>query len=233
MEKITVFQIRLKVFLLNDIRLEEMQYKIGRFIDKSFGKKEELLKLHKENKFKNYCFNGFYPNEEEKVYKKGNIYTITIRTIDRTLAEFFEKELVNEYDNNLKGLTCEIKILPKRYIEKIYTLTPVILKTDKGYWRKGLSLEDFERRLKENLIKKYNKFTEEKINENFQFYYNMTFNNELPISSNYKNIKLLGDKITLNITEEKEAQDLAYLCLGTGLLEGNSRGYGFVIFRYL
>ena len=233
MEKIIVFQIRLKVFLLNDIRLEEMQYKIGSFIDKSFGKKEELLKLHKENKFKNYCFNGFYPNEEEKVYKKGNIYTITIRTIDRTLAEFFEKDLVNEYDNNLKGLTCEIKILPKRYIEKIYTLTPVILKTDKGYWRKELSLEDFERRLKENLIKKYNKFTEEKINENFQLYYNMTFNNYFPISSNYKNIKLLGDKITLNITEEKEAQDLAYLCLGTGLLEGNSRGYGFVKIRYL
>lgn len=233
MEKIVVFQIRLKVFLLNDIKLEEMQYKIGKFIDKSFGKKEELLELHEKNKFKNYCFNGFYPYEKEKVYKKSNIYTITIRTIDKILAEFFANELVNEYDNDLKGLTSEIKILPKKYIEKIYTLTPVILKTDNGYWRKVLSLGDFERRLKENLIKKYNTFTNEKINEDFQFYYKMTFNNECPISSNYKNIKLLGDKITLNITEEKEAQDLAYICLGTGLLEANSRGYGFVNFRYL
>lgn len=233
MDNITVFQIRIKVFLLNDIKLEDMQYKIGKFIDKGFGKKEELLKLHNKNQFKNYCFNGFYPNEKDKVYKKGNIYVVTIRTIDRNLANFFADELINEYDSDLKGLTSEIKILPKRYIEKIYTLTPAILKTDKGYWKKVLSLKDFERRLKENLIKKYNLFTGEKINEDFKLYYRMEFNNELPITSNYKNIKFLGDKVTLNITEEKEAQELAYLSLGCGILENNSRGYGFVNFRYM
>ena len=44
---------------------------------------------------------------------------------------------------------------------------------------------------------------------------------------------LLGDKISLNISDDKLAQDLAYMALGTGLLEVNSRGAGFTNYRWL
>ena len=53
------------------------------------------------------------------------------------------------------------------------------------------------------------------------------------ISVNYKNIKLLGDKLQLNIADDKLSQKIAYMALGTGLGENNSRGLGFVNFRYL
>ena len=156
-----------------------------------------------------------------------------MRTIDRRIAEFFNNDLINNYTNFIKGLTSEIRILPKKHIEKIYSLTPVILKNDNGYWKNVISLEDFEKRLKENLIKKYNNLSDEKLDEDFELYTGLEFKNRKPIANEYKGIKLLGDKVSLNISENKTAQDLAYMCLGTGLLEMNARGYGFCNYRWL
>lgn len=67
----------------------------------------------------------------------------------------------------------------------------------------------------------------------FNYIQLLSLKNKKPISTNYKNIKLLGDKISLNISDEFLAQELAYMSLGTGLSEMNARGYGFVNFRWL
>jgi CRISPR-associated endoribonuclease Cas6 len=158
---------------------------------------------------------------------------VTIRTIEKNLAEFFTNKLVNEFDGKIKGLTSEIRILPKKHIEKLYSITPAIMKNEDGYWKNKVKLDEFERRLKENLIKKYNRSMDTKIDENFQLYTTIEFKNKKPISTNYKNIKLLGDKISLNIAENENAQKIAYMSLGTGIFEMNARGYGFVNYRWL
>lgn len=228
-----VYEIKLKVFLLKEVMVNSIQTVISEFIDSALAKNDQLLKMHNDNKFKKYCFGGFYPVEEDKRYRSGNMYTITLRTIDEGIANFFNNELVNEYSSYIKGLTSEIRILPQKHIEKIYSLTPVILKNNDGYWRNIISPDDFERRLRENLIKKYNDISDEKLNEEFELYTALEFKNKKPIANEYKGIKLLGDKISLNISENKTAQDLAYICLGTGLLEMNARGYGFCNYRWL
>ncbi|MDR5587511.1 CRISPR-associated endoribonuclease Cas6 [Clostridium aquiflavi] len=228
-----VFQIKLKVFLLEDIILENLQSNLSAFIDKGLSKNEELLKFHKSNKFKYYCFDSLYPIEKDKVYKKNNVYTLTIRTIDKNLAKFFNNVLVNEFDNYIKALTSEIRIIPKKHIDKIYSITPAIMKSNNGYWKSKMTLEDFERRLKENLIKKYNSILDTKINEDFDLYTTIEFKNKKPIATSYKEIKLLGDKISLNIAENEMAQNLAYMSIGTGILENNGRGFGFINYRWL
>lgn len=228
-----VFQIKLKIFVLKNIPIEDSQYIISSFIDSGLTKDKELLEFHESNKFKGYCFDAPYPIEEDKVYKKDKIYTLTVRTIDKNLAEFFTNKLVNEFNDNVKGLTSEIRILPKKHIEKLYSITPAVMKNNGGYWKNSIKLEEFERRLKENLIKKYNSVMNVKINEDFQLYTTIEFKNRTPISTNYKNIKLLGDKVSLNIAENEAAQELAYMSLGTGIFEMNARGYGFVNYRWL
>lgn len=228
-----VFQVKLKIFILKDMSIEDSQTIISGFIDGGLSKDSKLLEFHQSNKFKGYCFDAPYPLEKDKVYKKDKIYTLTLRTISKELADFFANKLVNEFNSNIKGLTAEIRILPKKHIEKLYSITPAVIKNDDGYWKNKPKLDEYERRLKENLIKKYNSIMEVKIDENFQFYTTIEFKNNKPIATNYKNIKLLGDKISLNIAENETAQKLAYLSLGTGIFEMNARGYGYMNYRWL
>lgn len=228
-----VYQIRIKLYMLTDVALNRIQTNLTAFIDKGFLENEELLQMHEENKFKNYCYDLPYPIEKDKIYKKGKIYTVTIRTIDPRLAKYFQEVCVNSYTDEVKGLTSEIRIIPKKVIDSIYTLTPVILKDDKGYWRKHMQLAEFENQLKVNLIKKWNAFTGEKLSEDFNLYTLLEFLNETPVPMEYKSIKLLGDKIRLQIADNETAQKLAYMALGTGLLNMNSRGAGYVNYRWL
>lgn len=228
-----VFEIKLKVFLLKDIDAKDAQKVVAAFVDRVLSKNKKLLEFHEKNMFKNYCFNAPYPLEKDKVYKNGKIYTIVFRTIDKKLAQLFNGRMVNEYDNEIKALTAEIKIIPKRQIERIYSITPMVIKNDSGYWKNEISFQEFEKRFRENLIKKYNQIMNTKIDEDFQLYTNIQFNNKTPIPTAYKNITILGDKVTLYIADNNTAQDIAYMCLGTAIGTMNARGYGFVNYQYL
>lgn len=191
------------------------------------------MELHNSNTYKNYCFCSFYPIQQDRVYKCGNIYTIRIRTIDHKLAKFFNEELVNHYNQDIKALTSTIRILPRKYIDKIYSITPLILKTNEGYWKNNISLSEFERRLKENMVKKYNLFMNTKIDEDFQLYTSIEFKNKKPVAINYKGKTILGDKLTIHISDDRMAQELAYMSLGTGALEMNARGAGYMNAKWL
>jgi CRISPR-associated endoribonuclease Cas6 len=228
-----VWELVLKVYLKKDIPMEESQIEISKIIDNCLTKDEELLNFHSNNQYKNYTFSSFYPIEKNKIYKSGQIYTLTIRTVEERIVNHFQKFLENESSITLKALTLEIKTISKKYIERIYSITPVVAKFKNGYWRTNESVEIFEKRLKENLIKKYKDFTNQKINEEVDLFTFMKFDNSKPISTKYKKIKMLGDKITLNVAENNLAQELAYFALGTGLLEMNARGFGFVNYKWL
>ena len=219
--------------MLREIPLRQIQSKVTSFLDKGFAGDTELLQMHESNAFKNYCFDFPYQIDSDKIYHKGKIYTLTVRTIDPKLAGYFSEVCVNCYTEDMKGLSAEMRILPHKHIQTLYTLTPVILKDEKGYWQKHMSLQDFEDRLKVNLIKKWNQAQGDKLAEDFQLYSMLEFLNEAPIPMEYKNIKLLGDKIRLQIADNETAQKVAYMALGTGLLEMNARGAGFVNYRWL
>jgi len=228
-----VWQLALKVYLKEDILMEQSQVEISKIIDSCLSKDKEFLNFHSNNQYKNYTFSSFYPIEKNKIYLAGKIYTVTIRTVDEKIVDHFKKLLDNECSKTIKALTIETKIIPKKYIQRIYSITSVVAKFENGYWRTYESVQVFEKRLKENLVKKYNNFTNQKIDEEFDLFTFMKFDNRKPIATTYKNIKMLGDKITLNVAENDLAQELAYFALGTGLLEMNGRGYGYINYKWL
>ena len=127
MRSLQVFEIKVDVYTLEDIKIEEQSIKISKLIDKALCKSDRLLKFHEKNCFKNYCFNWLYP-VEQNLYRKGKIYTFIIRTVDEELLRYFKEYLVNEYTESLKVLTIKVKIIPKKAIEKIYSITPLIVK---------------------------------------------------------------------------------------------------------
>lgn len=233
MKQVSVFEICVKVYILKDISFTNILAREAEYIDSALAQSEKWLEYHEINQFKKYCFGCLYPIEKDGVYKKDNIYTITARTVDAELARYFSKVLRNHYTDSMKGLVVENRVLPRKVIGEIYSLTPVIQKSDYGYWKNQMSLEEFERRLFENAVKKYNQFTGKKIDEDFQLYTNITFLNRKPIANEYKGIRLLGDKVNLKIADNAQAQELAYFLLGTGMCEMNSRGYGYCNYRWL
>lgn len=232
-DKVRVMQIRIRMYVLKDIPVHKVQTELAAFLDQELIKDERFAKLHQENKFKMYTYDSLYPVEEDKIYKKNKIYTLTIRTVDMKLAKYFAEQVVDGHTETVKALTSEVKVIPQKHIELLYTLTPAILKCENGYWKDTLSVNQYEERLKINLLKKWAQFYGEKLSEEFEMFNGIEFLNKVPVSSEYKNVHLLTDKLCLHIAENETAQNLAQLAIGTGIAEMNSRGYGFCNYRWL
>lgn len=140
-----VFQIRIKLYFLQDIPAKQIQTKLTALIDKGICFEKELRQVHESNQYKNYCYDLPFPIEQDRLYKKGKIYTVTIRTIDSRLAKYFYEVCVNQFTEEIKALTSEIRILPRKMIQTLYTLTPVVVKDEKGYWRNHMNFAEYKK----------------------------------------------------------------------------------------
>lgn len=235
--KMNVYQIRIKIFLLKNISVDEMQTRTTYFIDKMLIEHDEFQKWHGERTYKGYCFDMPYPIPQDKVYKAQEVYTLTVRTIQPKLAQLLEEKAGKNDTREIKGLVTEMTVIPKgKHIEQIYSLTPVVLKEvggeKNGYWRSHITFEQYEQLIQSNLYKKWKIFTGRDIQED-ELFQTISFINRKPISVPYKNIHLLCDKLCIHIQNTKIAQEIAYLSLGTGIGENNGRGFGFVNYRWL
>nr|WP_308743045.1 CRISPR-associated endoribonuclease Cas6 [uncultured Anaerocolumna sp.] len=229
-----VYELISKVYLLNDISLSNMRDKITNLIDETLAKDEYYLSFHRKNTFKNYSYDNFYNVENDGVYREGKIYSFRIRTVDAQLSNYLEKALFTAYTSDMKVLTVTKRTIPKKYLERIFSITPIVIKTEEGYWRTHVSIEEFEKKLRNNLIKNYNTFYNTKINEDFELFTYIEFNNQKPITVPFKNnITLLGDKVTFHVSENEMAQKLTYFAIGVGIGECGSRGCGFIGYQYL
>lgn len=229
-----VYEYKVKIRLKQDLEYCQLAEKTSYFIDSVLIEDDGFLDYHTSKQYKGYVHDLLYPIEKTGIYKKNNTYTMRIRLVEDKLVQYLLGKLSFHETKELQGMGGEIKIIPKKVIQRIYSITPVVLKNPgQGYWKGHMSLEEFEKRLKENLIKKYNYFIENNVEESMPLYDLIEFKNKLPVKVPYKNITLLGDKIVLEISSNEQAQELAYLALGVGLLENNSRGFGFVNFKYM
>ena len=228
-----ITEFRLKIYMLKSVNIKGMLEQISKIVDCCLIN-EGMRQVHEDTYHKLYTFNGFYPVEPSGVYEEGQIYSVTIRTLDKEIKEAFKRGLAVQCTSVIKALTTEHRDVNQKYVEKIFSITPVILKFDQeGYWREHHSVSEFERRIKVGLVKKYNMIYDTKLDEDFDWVLGVKFDNHKPIASDYKNIQLLGDKVTIHIADNEIAQKLAWIAVGSGIGEMCARGYGFVNFRYL
>ena len=113
----------------------------------------------------------------------------------------------------------------QRKIQKLITLTPTIITTEKGDYLIGDDLNFIRQRMIANIQKKYNQIYSKKIDIDFIKEIKQT--NNKPIKIPYKNIYLLGNKFEITVKDDPISQNLAYLALSIGLLEKNAEGFGF------
>lgn len=231
-----IVAVKVKVYLLEDIRQEYAAAAIANLVDKALCLDAIWEQYHHRNCFKSYGFSGLAPVEKAGTYQRDTLRTFTLRTLDMKLAEYLCNILPHMEISEMKGLTAETWHIPHKPIEKLYSLTPVVIKSQNsgGYWRgANMSPADFQNRIFVNLVKKYNFFQETRLREDFCLWNQFTLLNKKPIPVPYKNITLLGDKIELQVDSSRAAQDLAYMALATGLGELSSRGIGYVNYKPL
>lgn len=244
-----IFELKCVAWLKQDISFEDSFDSISKFINYSICQKDEYKQKHNQNVFNNYSFGGFFPIEKEKLYKKGNTYHFTLRTIDEKFAIELNNLLRANINNPfLQILQVERKDINPFFISELYSVTPVIMslkkedeKSPQLFWslEKSGDIIELQNQLQENLLKKYEEFFGEKLEANQNFIQLLEVKNHKPQSIYFtttkneiqKKVRLLGNKFRIVPNEDEISRKLAFLSLGVGLGEKSSYGGGFMIWK--
>ncbi|WMJ81630.1 CRISPR-associated endoribonuclease Cas6 [Clostridium sp. MB40-C1] len=214
--------------LKKDIYFAESGYVIGKNINKTMLLDKDLKELHPKKEYKHYVFNSFYPLEKDKIYKSGKLYIFKIRGLNFEFMKKIKICLQRLESNDFKVISVATSEIKQRHINELYTVTPVIITIDNKPWLQGEDLEIFKNRVEANLEKKYKDFFNEDINIQGIFIKSLKFKNRTPMYFNYKGIKLLANKVSIEVQDNEEAQKIDFLAMAVGVGEKNSAiGAGF------
>lgn len=231
-----VYEITVRIYITKNIKVSDMQGVITHFIDSYLNKGEGFAGFHQEKRPKYYTMDLPYPIEKGiQEYKGDSIYQFRIRTISEELLSYLLSGIAEHSTEEIKGLVRTVKVIPRRHISGVYTLTPVILvdTEGRGYWRDVMSFSEYEEMLKKSIIHQYEVCTGEKIDQECPLYDQIALKNKTAIGIPYKGITLLGDKLSIQVADNETAQRVAYFLLGSGLGSKGSRGFGFLGYKFL
>lgn len=234
------FELEVKVKLKRNLRFREIFEAISKFINFSISFSGGLFeKFHKSRGLKNYVVSGFEPVERDGVYKKESVYLFRVRSFDKDFIEILERRLKENINNpNMAVTTTYIKEIKKFFIKELYSLTPVIVTTQKGiYWtfHKDGDILRLITQLHNNLERKYKAIFGRELKTKENFIERIEIKNQVPqtieFSKNGKKIKLFGNKFEITPKSDEVSQTLAFIALGAGLGEKGSFGGGFCVGR--
>lgn len=218
-----------------DIRLKENVYykklaeRLSIGINKYFLINDDLKRMHKENDFKLYSYGNLLPIENDKLYKKGKVYSLTLRFIKLDLLNDFYNSLVVIENDVFSVVSRRFDIIDKSQsnIKYLECITPaVITVNNKNLDIKNMDLELVKKRINTNSNKKYAKYCYGN-NINHDFIEDIGVLNEKSIVFSYKTGIIIGNKYRVKIKEDEMSQNIAFITLATGMLEKNSLSFGF------
>ncbi|RUM75098.1 MAG: CRISPR-associated endoribonuclease Cas6 [Sulfurovum sp.] len=236
------FELICTAYIKKDITFKESFEVISKYISYTMAQTDTLKEFHKQDGFKYYSFDNFYPIEKEKVYKQGERYTFRLRSLDEKFIDILSKTLRQNIDNsNFLVLEAHKKIVKQFFISELYSVTPVIVTAKRGiFWTMDSDgdILHLQRLLHDNLEKKYQSFYNESLNSTQNFIQLLEIKNRVPQSiwtskkdKNKKQVffKFFGNKFRIVPNEDEVSQKLAFVALACGLGEKNSFGGGFCL----
>lgn len=219
------YNLKLYVLLKKDIQFLKSYNLLSDYIALAMLKDSNLKALHEKNEYKLYNFCSLYPAEKDGIYKKGKIYCFDIKFVNKDFI-LKMKQLLNITETDMfKVINSSIQVNRYRKINKLISLTPCILTTDKGDYNINNDIHLVKKRMLASAEKKYNQIYSEEIHADY--IKNIKKINIKPMKIPYKNIYFLGNKFEVEVKDDERSQKLAYIALSTGMLEKNSQGFGF------
>lgn len=232
------FELKCITYLKNDINFKESYVQLSKYISYSMSQVENLKELHNKTGFKYYCFSGLFPIEKEKVYKKGNSYSFTIRSFDKQMIDTLSEELRKNINNpDLLVVETSKRTQKQFFISELYSVTPVVVTVENNFhWtmEKDGDILKLQRQLHDNLEKKYKDFYEQEIDATQNFIQLLEIKNRVPqniqiTTKDKKKIRFFGNKFKIVPNEDEVSQKLAFVAMACGLGEKNSFGGGFCL----
>lgn len=232
-----VYEMALKIFFIHDVTVPLIYGELARYIDSYLAQNEYFFAFHnRRHSIKGYCFDLPVKIEKGmKSYRGGRIYQFRIRTVDKELLSYLMAGVADHKTDAIKGLTRTVAQIPRKPIASVYTLTPMVLKspTGMGYWRDCMSFAQFEQELTSSLIHQYEVYTGEKVREGISLYDQIELKSKCAVGVRYKGITLLGDKLSLQVADNEDAQRVMYFALANGIATMGTRGLGFLGYRFV
>lgn len=232
-------QIRVDVKLGEDIKFKDAGEFISAMINNAIRYDKELFLKHNINTFKHYCFSSFYPPEKDGIYKKNERYNFDIRSLDSSFIEKVEHFLSVDKNSKCKVIKIKKTRVKQFFISELYTVTPAVVSFEDEnkklyHWtmqRDGDILK-LQNALQNNLLRKYKSFYGYEPKPMQNFIQLLELKNQKPQTTNYKGIRLFGNKFRIIPNEDEVSQKLAFMALSSGLGEkGSSVGVGFCVGR--
>ncbi len=231
------FELTCTAYIKRDILFRDSFEKLSKYISFSMAQTNEFKELHNSNGFKFYTFNNFSPIEKSKIYKRGNSYTFLIRSFNENLIDQLIISLRENINNpNFQVIQAQKKSVKEFFISELYSITPVIVSTEKGFFwtmEKDGDIMKLYKQLHSNLERKYISLYGKKPQIKDNFIQLLEIKNRVPQTiqnhKNGKSYRFFGNKFKIVPREDELSQKLAFLALGCGLGEKNSFGGGFCI----
>ena len=229
------FELTCTAYIKKDISFKESFEIISKYISFSMAQDEKLKSVHEKKDFKLYVFGGLLPVESKKIYKKGNSYRFSIRSLDEYLIDTLSKKLRENINYEfLQVVQTSKRKIKQFFISELYTATPTIITTDNGlFWtmEKDGDILRLKKQLHDNLDKKYKSFYGKELQSVQNFIQLIEVKNRVPqnieIKKDDKRVRFFGNKFRIIPNEDEVSQKLAFMALGAGLGEKNSFGGGF------
>ncbi len=231
------FELTCTAYIKRDILFRDSFEKLSKYISFSMAQTNEFKELHNSNGFKFYTFNNFSPIEKSKIYKRGNSYTFLIRSFNENLIDQLIISLRENINNpNFQVIQAQKNSVKDFFISELYSITPVIVSTEKGFFwtmEKDGDIMKLYKQLHSNLERKYISLYGKKPQIKDNFIQLLEIKNRVPQTiqnhKNGKSYRFFGNKFKIVPREDELSQKLAFLALGCGLGEKNSFGGGFCI----
>ena len=178
----------------------------------------KMLKVAGDIEEEKYVFSNLGKAESDGYFRdKGNF---KLRSLDNVLIEDFAESLKNYEDEYFKINFIMASNKPFEKIKSIYSLNPVFLNIENGFFWTFKSLGNIEKFidiLQKDLLDKFELYFEEKLDINDTFIKFLNFKNEKPFTYIKDGKKCFGYKIYIEPKEDDVSQLLAFIAVSNGL----------------
>lgn len=226
------YKLKIDVKMKRCIDFKHSLDEISKLINAAMYLDKDMQILHTKTNFKYYTFSNLYPATINEDYQANKVYSFNLHTLNR---EFFFKirgKLFEVNNDMFEVIGVQVSVIKQTYINAIETVTPAIAvmgKVDNHIKHWNMSEHGFpiiKSRILSNTKNKYEKFYDKKLPDDFDFIRSLQLHRDKPSVYYYKGAKMLCHKFTLHIKEDFISQEMAFLILGSGLLEKTSIGFG-------